>query len=162
MFDTVAGMMEWFRHRRVVRFWGPVFLWMVVISFFSSRSVLPRPFSSPKHGRVSRGVAHFGEFAILSVLLYRALASGYQSQESKGNSEEDDPPWSRARSTSKGRPFALSFVIGLLFAVLDESHQSFVPGRHFGLADLVLDVAGMGTALLVIGGWLGLRRQRRG
>jgi len=34
------------RRRPLIHLWGPVFLWMAVISFFSSRSSLPPPFSS--------------------------------------------------------------------------------------------------------------------
>jgi len=44
-------------------------------------------------------------------------------------------------------------LIGFLFALLDELHQGFVPGRDAELADIVVDAVGMGVALIAIGRW---------
>jgi len=133
--------------------WAPVLVWMAVISYFSSRSTLPSPFSSPKYGAFFHSVAHFGEYAILSALLYRALVKQHRPERAKANPGEDDPPEPDINSPSEHRPLGLSFGIALLFALLDEAHQHFVPGRDAELADLVLDAMGMGVALIVIRGW---------
>jgi VanZ family protein len=46
------------------------------------------------------------------------------------------------------RPSVVAFVLALLYALLDEFHQSFVPGRHPSLVDaLLIDPAGAGLAL---------------
>jgi VanZ family protein len=45
--------------------------------------------------------------------------------------------------------YAAAFAITSLLAVLDEWHQSFVPGRSASAGDLLLDLAGI-VALLVI------------
>ncbi len=44
--------------------------------------------------------------------------------------------------------FALSFILVLLYAVTDEYHQSFTPGRHATVKDVVIDAAG---AILCLG-----------
>jgi VanZ family protein len=38
--------------------------------------------------------------------------------------------------------FVLSFVLVLLYAVTDEYHQSFTPGRHATVTDVIIDAAG--------------------
>lgn len=44
----------------------------------------------------------------------------------------------------------IAFAAGLLFAFLDELHQSRVPNRDFELADIGCDMAGMIVALGLI------------
>jgi len=120
--------------RSLIHLWGPVILWMAGIFYFSSQSNLPSPFSSSRFDPFFHGIAHFGEYAILSALLYRALVKHHQ-------------------------PLGLSFGLALLFALLDEFHQSFVPGRDAELRDLALDAAGMGLSLIIIEGWSILRKK---
>ena len=43
-----------------------------------------------------------------------------------------------------------SLCLTLLYALTDEWHQTFVPGRQFDLRDLALDAAGSALALLAI------------
>ncbi len=38
--------------------------------------------------------------------------------------------------------FALSFILAVLYAVSDEYHQSFTPGRHATATDVVIDAGG--------------------
>jgi len=47
-----------------------------------------------------------------------------------------------------GHPLTVLFLIGVIYAVSDEFHQSFVPGRDCSAGDLVADVAGLGIGLL--------------
>lgn len=53
---------------------------------------------------------------------------------------------------------AIAVLVVALFAVFDEWHQSFVPGRDSSLKDVGFDLAGAGTALALI--FLAARRQR--
>lgn len=46
-------------------------------------------------------------------------------------------------------PFALMFAVGTLYAVTDEIHQHFVPGRHCSAADLLADVLGLAAGFAV-------------
>ena len=40
-------------------------------------------------------------------------------------------------------PLLASILIGILFAISDEYHQSFVPGRHMSLMDVIFDSLGI-------------------
>jgi VanZ family protein len=46
--------------------------------------------------------------------------------------------------------YTLAFAASAACAVLDEWHQSFVPGRHSSTGDLLVDVAGIGGMLLLL------------
>lgn len=148
----------WLRHRPLINLWGPVFLWMAVIFFFSSRQTLPPPFSSSRYGSFFHSVAHFGEYAILAALLCRALVRQCQPERATAKPGEDELE-SDINWPSECRLLGLSFGIALLFALLDEVHQEFVPGRDAELADVALDVAGMAAALTVIRRWYQLRSE---
>ena len=45
-----------------------------------------------------------------------------------------------------------TLAIGLAYAIFDEWHQGFVPGRSSSLADILLDLAGLALALGVLWG----------
>ncbi|MHB1132393.1 MAG: VanZ family protein [Chloroflexota bacterium] len=120
------------RHELLSR-WLPVVVWLGVIFAFSA---LPA-------GNLPSGVwpvqklAHVGEYALLALLLQRAL-SGH------------------------GLRTAISSMLAWLFAIVygasDEFHQSFVSGRNPALADVVID--GFGAALgIVTVVWLRHRRE---
>ena len=68
-----------------------------------------------------RKLAHFGEYLILSVLLYRALRT--------------ERRWSL-------RPALLALALAGLYAVCDEVHQGFVPGRTAAATDCLIDISG--------------------
>jgi len=73
---------------------------------------------------VLRKLAHLTEYAILGALLARALT----------------------------RP-ALAVLLGSLYAVTDEIHQHFVPGRHAAWYDVLLDTAGVAVGVLAWRRW---------
>ena len=70
---------------------------------------------------VLRKMAHVGEYAILGGLLYRAVHR---------------------------EPAAI--VLGSLYAVTDEVHQSFVTGRHGSPLDWLIDTAGVVAGVLLV------------
>jgi len=54
----------------------------------------------------------------------------------------------------------LALLLAILYAISDEFHQSFVPGRHPSWVDaLVIDGSGAGLGLVVC--WLGLKRREK-
>jgi len=67
-----------------------------------------------------RKIAHAAEYAILGALLARAL----------------------------GRPWA-AFVVGVAYAISDEVHQSFVPGRAGAPLDVAIDTVGVAAGVLL-------------
>jgi len=136
-------------HRSFVKYWIPVILWMSVIFWMSSEafssqntgSVLEPilrllvPQISPQgvdltHALV-RKAGHITEYFILSLLLFRAF---------RGKSPSS---WNWRWSFS-------ALIIVVLWAGLDEFHQSFVPARSASAVDVGIDTAGGSLAQLVI------------
>lgn len=117
--------------------WGPVLVWLSVIYLVSDQ---------PDVGGLGLDIpgldklAHVVEYGVLGLLLGRAL-------------ERKD----EALSWGKMALFALGAV---LFAVSDEAHQSYVPGREADLADLGADAIGLGLGLALTR-WRRRRARRR-
>jgi VanZ family protein len=84
-----------------------------------------------------RKVGHFGIYATLAAAWLWALAGRVE------------------------RPFAWACGISLAYACTDEFHQTFVEGRHGTFVDVVIDAAGIATALLLIRVWTDRRRQAK-
>jgi len=134
-----------------LKFWLPVLLWMVVIFSASSdahsyehSSRLFEPllhwlFPSMSQANVDiihhifRKCAHLTEYAILAMLLWRALHV----------SKNQLPAWSWPKVGG-------TLLLVFLFAASDEFHQSFVPTRTPLFSDVLIDTAGGAIGLLVL------------
>ena len=114
--------------RRWVSRWGPLVAWMALMFALSSQPTLP---SVPEAAldRILKGGAHALEYAILAVVAIRAF-------------EGSLPSSSRQRQLAAG-------VFCVLYAVSDEWHQMYVPGRVADWADVLADLAG-----IVLGLWM--------
>ena len=75
---------------------------------------------------ILRKVAHFGEFALLTLLWWRVFVS---------------------RMTARRAALA-AFLVSALYAASDEFHQEFVAGRDVSPVDWAIDCAGAGLAAL--------------
>jgi VanZ family protein len=106
---------------------------MGLIFYLSAQPDFPRPGSDFLEDFLGIG-AHICLFAVLAVLWGRALHAA-------------------------GRPFVLALLFTLLYALLDEFHQSFVPGRTADPLDLLWD--GLGAAL-GLGAWAWWKSHRAG
>ena len=133
--------------QRVWRY-GPLLLWMALISFASTSefsalntSQLVRPlllWISPNlsEARVAaihfltRKVAHFAEYAILAFLARRAFITS-------------------SKAFIHRRWFQVALLLVATYSLLDEFHQSFVPSRTASIYDSAIDVAGGLTILLI-------------
>ena len=122
-----------------LRRWLPVVVWAAVISTFSTgwftgertvAYIMPLlaalfPSASIEQLRtmhyVIRKSAHFTEYLVLSVLLYRALRGGRR--------------WDL-------RAAGIAVAIAALYSLGDEFHQWFVPGRTAAATDCLIDVSG--------------------
>ena len=112
--------------------WLAIAGWMALIFFFSSQPQLPS-LPDPLADLILKKGAHFTVYAVLAVLFRRALPPGR---------------WI----------WALSWFLAVLYATSDEWHQSFVPGRHPQLTDVLIDACGAATGLLIFW-WLQRRAQ---
>lgn len=75
-----------------------------------------------------RKAAHFSEYALLAVLW--AVPFGYITKSTK-------------------KRMATAFLLCFIYAVSDEIHQLFVPGRDGNIKDVLIDTAGAGFGILV-------------
>jgi len=119
--------------------WLPVLLWAGVIFIASAKSnpyqALPaswaEPVSPSTQGSSGRDellgrFLHPGEYALLAALTARALV------------------W---RGKLRFSFLAAALGLAALYALSDEIHQLFVPGRSFELRDLALDITGAAVGL---------------
>lgn len=60
-----------------------------------------------------------------------------------------------------GRSAGTAFGIASLYAVTDEIHQFFVPGRSCELRDVLIDAGGAALGILCLWGIIALLRQRK-
>lgn len=112
------------RLNRFVRLWLPVAAWAGLIFYLSG---IPSLQSGLAWDYFLRKVAHVFEFAVLTVLLLRASR----------------PTWPHTP-----RRKLLSWVVGaaILYAISDEIHQKFVPGRGPSPLDVGIDTIGVTLA----------------
>jgi len=103
---------------RALTVWLPVLAWAAVIFVFSSIPSLSSGLGT--WDTVLRKGAHITEYAILGLLLYRAL-------------ERE----------------ALALAVGIAYAATDELHQHFVSGRHASPVDVAIDAVGVSLGMLV-------------
>lgn len=116
--------------RRLASLWAPVIGFMILIYSLSSRESLPAS------ELVWDKAVHVGAYGVFGTLCLRAFHGGIRPL--------------------RGRPSLLAMLTTLLYAMLDELHQSRVPGRDSSLLDWVADAVGAGLALLFVA-WLAAR-----
>jgi len=109
---------------RVLGLWGPVALYLVFLTTLSGQSTLPDLDLNDK-------ILHVGGYTVLGILVLRAFHGGFQ------------PP--RLRPTLG----AVVFTAG--YGLIDELHQSFVPGRSASGWDVAADLTGAALAVAVVG-----------
>lgn len=141
MKKSVIALEQWLQSAPKLIKWGLVFVWYGVIFTLShipaatSASTQVMVGGDDTLNAVARFCAHLGVFGVLGLLVYAALAPSLE--------------WKR-------RTFALSLAAVIVFAVSDEVHQAYVPGRHARLQDVLTDTAG---AALCIYALTSLRRR---
>ncbi len=133
-----------------MRDWLPVVLWMAAIFWGSSLSALPGPLGAQSvWGERLRDATHVAEYAVLSGLAYQALRATAQPELlSRHGAARAGRLAGATQHAGRCRPMLLA--LSLAYAVLDETHQHFVPGRQFAVADLLLDAEGSILALAAL------------
>jgi VanZ family protein len=87
-----------------------------------------------------RKLGHLMAYAVLAALLWRAF---------RGQAAFLLKAWA---------PIILAFVLAVIYATLDEFHQSFVPSRTASARDVAIDIGGAMIGLAIC--WaFGLRRK---
>ena len=137
------------RFPRFVSHYLPLIAWLVFISFASSdnlnagntsRIIGPLilwlfPSTSPETlavvNIITRKIAHFTEYAILGFL----AARGFRTS---------------PHPTINRRWFLICVALVVVYALLDEYHQSFVPSRTASIFDSMIDMTGGLAALIIV------------
>ena len=91
---------------------------------------------------IARKCVHLTEYAVLALLLWRALRKPVKN---------DPRPW-------LWREARLALLMVALYAASDEFHQCFVPTRTGLVSDVLVDTAGGAAGLLAL--WAFGRRQK--
>jgi VanZ family protein len=104
---------------------------MALIFYLSSQEQV-----GPDLPAFTRVIAHFTEYALLATL------------------------WAWALCPAMGRrALYVAATISLLYAITDEIHQSFVPGRDADPLDVLVDAVGIATALSLGAAWRATARR---
>ena len=112
--------------KKIIYYWLPVIIYIVLIFYFSSLSRIEAIETIPEFILKDK-LLHLIEYSILAILLYRALNQYQQFQ-----------------STA----LILAIILSTFYGLTDELHQLFVPGRFFSIADLFSDFLGSNIILL--------------
>jgi len=105
----------------LISLWLPVFLWALVIFSFSSTSSL-KASNFFIWDFIYKKIAHLFIYAVLFSLILRATKLNW----------------------------VLSFLLTMSYAVSDEFHQHFIPGRNASVLDLGFDASGANIAAYTI------------
>lgn len=136
--------------------WFAVIVWMCVIFSFSAQpakksdktstgtikkvaSVISPKFrklpkteknkKAEKYNHIARKTAHFSEYAVLGMLCFAALGT---------------------YCMKKKKRVLMALAISALYAVTDEMHQIFVPGRACRFFDILIDSGGALTGIIIL------------
>jgi len=105
---------------KILKLWLPVIIWAGLIFCLSS---IPHLRTSLKYDFILRKIAHITEYFILTFLLYRAFKGSFNMNITQF--------------------FIYPATLSFLYAVSDEFHQSFVPGRSASIRDVLIDTIGI-------------------
>jgi VanZ family protein len=119
---------------RWLRDWLPLLAWLALIFALSSRSTLIQ-IGSPAGEKLFYKSAHMLAYAALMWLWWRVI------------SPQREAGW---------RHLGVALALTVLYAISDEIHQLYVPGRHGQVADVLFDTGGSLAMLLLLRrfGWL--------
>ena len=106
--------------------WIPVIFWCGIIFFFSSIPDL-KIIELGLLDLILRKIAHITEFGILAILFFRAFSE-----------------------TIKNNVSFWSGFSSFVYAITDEFHQLYVPGRGPSPVDVLIDTFGIFFALLIL------------
>jgi VanZ family protein len=108
--------------------WLPAIAWAIIIFCFSGRSSAPQVSHKPGVQFAIQKFGHMTEYAILAFFIRLPLRRHHK--------------WPLRNVTF------LAIVFAFLYAVSDEWHQYFIPGRTAMLADVIIDTTGATIAML--------------
>lgn len=113
---------------------GPFVLFLALTAFLSHQPSVSGASLVPDY------LLHGVEFSVLATLLLRAQSGAFLAAHS-------------------GRALVVTLLFGVLYGLIDELHQSFVPGREADVRDAAVDASAT-LATVLLGVAVALRRRR--
>ncbi len=101
-----------------IKYWIPAVFWMALIFYFSSLPKVTDPFGFDPFGYWK----HVAIYLVLGLFLVFGL--------------------NKSNISSRKKLILFTLVIGFVYGLSDEFHQSLVPGRFADIFDVVFDVIG--------------------
>ena len=117
------------KYQHFMRYFFPLFFYLVFIFFLSSLSLPPQ--ENYKLGNKISFIdnyEHIIEYFLLSFLFFRAI--------------------NHANFRLKKNPFFYAIFFAILYGIIDEIHQMFVPLRGFDIYDLLANI--IGSSFIVV------------
>ncbi len=114
--------------KKIINFWAPPLIWGALIFSVSSTSV-PQVSTSYTVDFTLHKLAHIIEYAILGILVYRAL---------------------KEENISRKEAVIYAIIIAAFYGFTDEFHQSFTPHRTTRLRDVIIDTIGATAGILIV------------
>lgn len=112
-----------------LKLWSPVIAYAILIFWVSS---LERPFGiSFEGGHIDKAI-HFLGYTVFGFLLVRAISG------------------SDAKISGK-TAIVIAFLIGSFYGLVDELHQSVIPGRFATVSDFIFDCIGSLAGAIIWG-----------
>jgi VanZ family protein len=123
--------------RNFVAYWLPLFAWMGLIFYLSSR---PARSITEEYlvDFVIFKTLHMVEYALLYFLSFRAFCS------------------LKKASVSHQKIYLYPFILAVLYAMSDEIHQTLVSSREGTVRDVIIDTIGIGLMYIYIKNHIGL------
>ena len=109
-----------------LKYWVPVYAWLILIFYFSSQSLIPSSTYLATTFYLKPYLQHVIIYTILALLIYRALSHTHEPSK------------------------LLVIFTTTLYGLIDEIHQYYIPGRTFELFDILMDFSGAILALILI------------
>ena len=109
-----------------MKYWFPVYLYLILIFYFSSQSAVPASTTLAEKFYINSYLQHILIYTGLALTIYRAV------------------------NYSEKRSSFLAIFSTTIYGLIDEIHQHFVPGRTFELLDIGMDFLGAVVALILI------------
>ncbi len=106
--------------KKFIILWLPVIIWAGLIFYLSSIPDLKTSLET-FWDTILRKIAHMVEYGIFFLVLARAMK----------------------------KPLIWTVIFSILYAVSDEFHQSFIPGRNMALLDICFDSTGVLIGYLI-------------
>ncbi|MGB0678474.1 MAG: VanZ family protein [Polyangiales bacterium] len=129
--------------------WAMVLLYAGLIWFLSAQSHAPAALSGL---RVNDKLMHLAEYALLAFLLRHAFMVSLRARNLSQTAVEtslDDAAAKAADRALQWRILLWTLVCTALWGLIDEVHQSFVPGRDSDPLDWLADLCGAGVGITV-------------